>query len=226
MNDRQERALNRAVLIGRFKVPVLVMMALVSITCGSNPGAPPRGSSEPGDHQEEEGPPSRSHRGLWSPPPNLVVFTMTESDCLLDPADRAIRPSKLTFVAQNRTDELVAFDIGKLADGHMFGELAKDVGVAMSSPGSGGPAAQRPGYFKGSIVGDIRFAHWGAPGPSLLWVDGSSLGSSLTWSYHPRAYDLADPRGIWAAICYRPSEHGRGFEPIGVVGPVEVGQGL
>ena len=226
MSDRQERALTRADPTGWFKVPVLVLMALFSISCGSTPGAPPRGSSESENHPEGEGPSSRSDREVWSLPPNLVVFRITESDCLLDPADRAIHPSKLTFVALNRTDDPVAFDIGRLADGHTFGELAKDVAVAMASPGSGGPVAQRPGYFKGSIVGDITFAHGGAPGPSLLWVDGSSLGSSLTWSYHPVAYDLADPRGIWAAICYRPSEHGRGFEPVGVVGPVEAGQGL
>lgn len=37
MNDRQNRALNGAVLSWRFKVPVLVVMALFSITCGSNP---------------------------------------------------------------------------------------------------------------------------------------------------------------------------------------------
>lgn len=215
----QERAGNRAPMTRPFRAVINVALAMLAIACGRDPAARPGGPSESID-QGQQSPSSSPEGEVWSPPPNQVAVMITESDCMLDKAERSIRPSQLTFVALNHSGDFVAFDIGMLDDGHTFNELAEDIEESIRGPRQGGPLAQRPSYFQGSIVGDTTFGHGGRPGPSLLRV-APAMGK--TWSYHRGAFDLADPRGTWAVICYRQSTQGRHLEPIGVVGPVEVG---
>lgn len=161
------------------------------------------------------------------PRPGRTIVVMTESGCSLHGIDGPI-PARHLIVARNTTDDAVAFDIGMLARGHTFEELAADIAVARDLEHRGGPFSQRPRYFHGSITGDTTFGHGGAPGPSLLLLSGGgSIFSWMTWAYHPGAFRYhgrpLDPRGTWAVICYRSFES-TGLEPIDVLGPVEVGK--
>lgn len=148
---------------------------------------------------------SETASGLFrgEPGPGRTIVVMTESGCSLHAIDGPIPAGHLGFVARNTTDDAVAFDIGMLARGHTFEELAADIAAARDLEHRGGPYSQRPRYLHGSITGDTTFGHAGAPGPSLLLL---SVGASIAW----------------AVICYRSSE-GTGLEPIGVLGPLEVG---
>lgn len=220
--DPQEKALDRPGMTRRLHVPIMVVVAMLAISCSPDLGDGP-GASRP--VHEAATPETSSRHPPPSPRPNNVVVTITESDCTLDTAERSISPPRLKFVALNQTDDLVAFDIGMLVDGHTFDELTDDVEDSIRGQHPGGPVAQRPRYFRASFVGDISSGRGAQPGPSLLQV-GRMWGGTLTWSYHPGGYspyDLADPRGTWAVICYRSPAHGGGLEQIGVVGPVEVG---
>jgi hypothetical protein len=161
-----------------------------------------------------------------TPRPGRTIVAMTEAGCRMYSVEGPLPADRLGFVGWNTTRDVVAFDIGMLADGHTFDELVSDIEEAMQTEQAGGPVAQRPRYFHGSIRGDTTFLHGGAPGPSLLRL-GTLFGGRMTWSHHPGAFryrgEPLDPRGTWAIICYQRSE-GPGLEPIGVLGPVEVGR--
>jgi hypothetical protein len=154
-----------------------------------------------------------------------MIVAMTKSGCRLHAINGPIPARHLRFVAWNVTDDTVAFDIGMLADGHTFDELVSHIRNAWLIGHRGGPVAQRPGYFRGSIRGDTTFLHGGAPGPSLLRLN-KPISGRMTWAYHPGAFryrgQRLDPRGTWAVICYR-SSGSAGLEPAGLLGPLKVG---
>lgn len=214
-------ATTHVVAMGRLMMSTSVAVTLAAIGCGAGPGnAPVGGSDRLHDVPEQPSTP----RDTPPAETNEPVVTITDDACILDGV-RRIPGRYPTFEVVNETERTVAFDIGKLADGHTFAELRNDIQDAMEGPQSGDPVAERPNYFRGSITGDITYAHGGGAGPSLIQV-GWLGGSTMTWSLHPTRYGRKDGRGTWAVICYRQSGRDESLNQIGVVGPLEVGSGL
>ena len=160
-----------------------------------------------------------------------VGVTLTDSGCTMRGPDEPISGGIISFGVSNETDGFAAFDIGRLADGHTVDELARDIENASPSEDV---RDRRPSYFEGSLMGEVTggidFFHGGGPGPSLLQVQRYGQ-AGATWS-GPIGEDRVRP-ATYAVICYapeNPSTHNRRpwmdryalFEPVDVVGPVEV----
>jgi hypothetical protein len=210
----------RVVTVTGWMVPTIVAITLVASGCGVDTPNTSAGRTDP--LQDVPEPTSTPPDMPPSAGGNGIIVTITDTACVLDASVTRIRGRRPSFEVVNETDGWVAFDIGKLADGHTFAELRTDIQDAMEGPQSGDPVAERPKYFRGSITGDRTHSHGGMPGPSLLQI-GPMWGGTMTWSFHPTRYERMDTRGTWAVICYRESGRDERLEQIGVVGPLEYG---
>jgi len=216
---KQERRQRRHTLVrkaGVFAmVASLIAVGLIAYTLARDParttvpgtdlGSTPPTSAESGSTQTDVG------------------VTLTDSGCTMRGPDEPISGGIISFGVSNETDGFAAFDIGRLANGHTVDELARDIENANPSEDV---RDRRPGYFEGSLMGEVTggidFFHGGGPGTSLLQVQRYGQ-AGATWS-GPIGQDRPRP-ATYASICYAESmDRYPVFEPVGVVGPVEIGR--
>lgn len=194
---------------------------------------PEQGVSRPSPAHDPDTHKSRQGKTPFDGEPAGAITMTASSSCTLDPVKGPINARYVLFGLSNESEQLAIFDIGRIAEGHTFDELAADVESARGTASGGGPVGGvndalgqvqdgRPGYFQGSIFGDVSLPHGGGGGSSLVEVlPGLEIVSTRTWS-GPQTYRPPFGHGTWAVICYQHSEVTGDVTPVGVVGPVEV----
>lgn len=144
------------------------------------------------------------------PASNTVRVVLSDAGCSLDWSEDVIDPERVKFVLVNSTGDWASFDIGRIADGHSFTELAMDV-IALGPSPVEEVGELSPRYFE-SVV-------------ALGYVDGR-IGRLLVYDMPEiwtSPYRLAAP-GDYAVICARGPEAGGPFVSAGVTGPVRIGE--
>jgi hypothetical protein len=150
-----------------------------------------------------------------------TVTLTTEGGCRFEGRTGPMPTHEILFEVNDRWEGDVAFDIGRLADGHTFTELAADIAELRRRGEAGWPGALRPDYLQS--LGGWR-TRWI---PSTGFVRGDPSQGLLVIRQPPRhqVWSASDysATGTWAVICYRgPAGGGSSFEPVAVVGPVTI----
>jgi hypothetical protein len=134
-----------------------------------------------------------------SPSPTLVTLgklTVSQDMCSLE-AGAPFAAGKITFLAINKTNVLVSFDVFRLADGHTFSEVRAHMDEERRLADGGEPFLGPPDYISKYTNFSLRAGETGTP-------------------------EITLPRGTWVIVCLPMHPRAHEARPVGAVGPLDV----